>query len=112
MVLIPNFNDPSLQVERGLCMHSTRYFIEDKRPFSEDAWSHRTAIYLKLAGELSNSRWEGFYAGLAFSEGVREKLSECSKPVETWTDDPNEYFIVGSDPIEEESVEEESIEGE
>jgi len=49
---------------------------------------------------------------LEFSEGVREKLDECSKPVETWTDDPNEYFIVGSDPVEEESVEEESFEEE
>ena len=64
-------------------------------------------LMLKLVGELTNSRWGGFYAGLAFSQDVQEKLSECSKPVETWTDDPNEYFIVGSDPVEEESVEEE-----
>lgn len=83
-------------------MHSTGYLIEDRRSFSEKYWGHRTAIYLKLIKELSNSRWENFYAALAFSEDVQEKMSECSKPVETWTDDPNEYFIFGSDPVEEE----------
>ena len=83
-------------------MHSTGHFIEDKRSFSEKFWGHRTAIYIKLVKELSNSRWESFYAGLAYSENVQEKLNECSKPVETWTNNPDEYFIAGSDPIEEE----------
>ena len=83
-------------------MHSTGYFIEDRRPFSEKFWGHRTAIYVKLVKELSDSKWEAFYAALAYSEGVQEKLSECSKPAETWTNDPNDYFIVGSDPVEEE----------
>ena len=33
---------------------------------------------------------------------MEEKLKEFSRPVEHWTDNPDEYFIVGSDPAEEE----------
>ena len=83
-------------------MHSTGYFIDDKRPFSEKNWSGRTEIYIKLIKELSNSRWDGFYAGLACTADIEEKLDECSRPAGTWTNDLNEYFIVGSDPVEEE----------
>ena len=91
-----------LQVERGLLMHSTGYYIKDERPFSEKFWGHRMVIYIKLAKELSDSRWDGIYAGLAYTEEIHKKLRECSKPVEQWTDDPNEYFIVGSDPVDAE----------
>jgi len=34
-------------------------------------------------------------------EDVQDKLKEFSKPAEQWTDDPDEYIIVGSDPPEE-----------
>ena len=88
-------------------MHSTGHFIEDKRSFSEKNWTHRTEIYIKLAKELSGSRWEGFYAGLAYSEGVEKRLRECRKPTETWVNDPDEYFIVGSDPVGEDVEDEE-----
>jgi len=83
-------------------MHSTGYFIDDKRPFSEKNWAYRTEIYIKLIKELSDSWWDGFYAGLACTAGIEEKLDECSRPAWTWTNDPNEHFIVGSDSVEEE----------
>lgn len=81
-------------------MHSTGHFVEDKRAFSEKLWGHRTAIYIKLAKQLSNSQWNSFYAGMAYTEGIHEKFKEFRQPVEHWTDDPDEYFIVGSDPPE------------
>ena len=83
-------------------MHSTGYFVEDKLPFSEKFWGHRTAVYIKLATQLSPSQWNSFYGGLKYTEGVQEKLKEFSRPVEHWTDDPEEYFVVGSDPAEAE----------
>ena len=79
-------------------MHSTGYFIEDKQPFSEKFWGHRTAIYIKLAKELTASQWNSFYAGLEYSGNIHEKMDEFSKPVEHWTDNPDEYFLVESDP--------------
>ena len=82
-------------------MHSTGYFVKDKRPFSEKFWGHRTAIYLKLVTGLPDSRWDSFYAALAYTEDIHEKLSEF-RPVEHWTDNPDEYFIMGSDPVEAE----------
>ena len=42
--------------------------------------------------------------GLVHSEGVHEKLSEWGKPAETWSNDPNGYFIVRSDLVEEEQI--------
>jgi len=90
------------QVERALLMHSTGFYIKDERAFSEKFWGHRTAIYVKLAKEISDSRWDSFYAALAYTEGVHEKMSEFSRPVEHWTDNPDEYFIVGSDPVDAE----------
>ena len=90
------------QVERGLLMHSTGFYIKDERAFSEKFWGHRTAIYVKLAKEISDSRWESFYMALAHTEEVHEKMSEFSKPVEHWTDNPDEYYIVGSDPVDAE----------
>ena len=83
-------------------MHSTGYFIKDDCPFSKKFWGHRTAIYLKLVKELSSSKWNGFNGVLANAKGIQEKLKECSKPVERWTNDPEEYFIVDSDPAEPE----------
>ena len=73
-----------------------------KHPFSEKFWGHRTVVYVKLAKELSDSQWDSFYAGLELAEGVEGKRKEFSRPVEHWTDDPEEYFIVGSDPAEAE----------
>lgn len=81
-------------------MHSTGYFVEDKRPFSDKLWGHRSAIYVKLAGELTDSQWTGFYGGLEFTDGINEKMREFRKPVEEWTNDPDAYQMVASDPIE------------
>jgi len=83
-------------------MHSTGYFIEDKRPFSEKFWGHRTAIYIKLAKDLSASQWKNFYGALSYTGDIQGKLEEYGRPVEHWTDNPDEYFIMGSDPVEEE----------
>jgi len=51
---------------------------------------------------LSVPQWNNFYAALGVAGEVQEKLKDFSKPVEHWTDDPDEYFIVGSDPAEAE----------
>ena len=83
-------------------MHSTGRFIQDKRPFSEKNWGHRTAIYVKLVKDLSKSSWTNFYLALSFAGDMQEKLKEFSHPVEHWTDDPDEYFIMESDPIKAE----------
>ena len=86
-VLIPSFNNPFLQVERTLCMHSTGYFIEDKRSFSEKFWGHRTAIYIKLVMEPSDSRWGSFHAALSYSEDVQEKVErvqQASRDLDQW----------------------------
>jgi hypothetical protein len=90
-----------LQVERALTAHSTGHFIEDHRPFSEKAWGHRTPIYLGLAKKMSAAQWAGFYGMLRTHENIKSQLEEYNKPTEQWTDDPNEYFIVGSDSEEE-----------
>ena len=81
-------------------MHSTGTYIQDKRPFSEKFWGHRTAIYVKLVKDLSITQWNNFYAGLGFAGEMEEKFNEFSRPVEHWTDNPDEYFIAGSDPVE------------
>ena len=86
-------------------MHSTGYYIEDKRPFAEKTWGHRTAIYVKLAKGLSHSQWTGIFGGLEYTQGLQEKLNEFSKPVENWTDNPEDYFIVLSDPPDTEAEE-------
>jgi len=81
-------------------MHSTGYFIEDSRPFSEKVWGCRTAIYLKLTQEMTAAQWGKLYDMLRVQEDIQEKLKDASKPTKHWTDDPEEYFIVGSDPPE------------
>jgi len=83
-------------------MHSSGYFIEDKRPFSEKFWGHRTAIYVKLTKDLSTSQWKNFYGALSYTGDIQGKLQEYGRPVEHWTDNPDEYFIMESDPVEEE----------
>jgi hypothetical protein len=88
-------------------MHSTGFYIESKRAFSERNWNHRTPIYLKLVKGLSAGEWKKFYAALGQVEESREKLREFSHPVERWADDPEEYTMRGSDPAEEEEEEEE-----
>ena len=90
-----------LQVDRALSAHSIGHFVEDPRPFSEKAWGHRTPIYLKLAKKMSAAQWAGFYGMLHTHEKIKNQLEEYSKPAEQWTDDPDEYFIVGSDSEEE-----------
>ena len=90
------------QVERALLMHSTGYLIEDNHPFSEKYWGHWTTIYIKLARELSDSQWNSLYESLEITEGINKKMSEFSKPVECWTDNPDDYHIVASDPPEAE----------
>jgi len=83
-------------------MHSTGFLIEDKCPFSEKNWGHRTSIYAKLAQDMMPPQWNRFYDGLRYTGGFHEKMQEFSRPAEEWTDDPNEYIIIESDPIEEE----------
>jgi hypothetical protein len=39
--------------------------------------------------------------GLGYSGEVQDKLNEFSKPVEHWTDNPDQYFIIRSDAEEE-----------
>ena len=96
--LLPGF----LQVERALSMHTLGYFIKGRRSFSEKSWGNRTAVYLKLARDMTATQWVGFYGMLRVHEDIQDKLKEFSKPAEQWTDDPSKYFITGSDPAEEE----------
>ena len=93
-------------------MHSTGTFIRDQRAFSENNWGHRTAVYAKLAGDMTPSQWDSFYAGLGYAGHISDKLKECSQPVQNWTDDPDEYRIIGSDPVEEDEVMDEGHEHE
>ena len=55
-------------------------------------------IYIKLAKGLSNSKWDGFNGALASAQDIQGKLKMCSKPVEHWTSDLEEYFIIASNP--------------
>lgn len=93
-------------------MHSTGTFIRDQRAFSENNWGHRTAVYAKLAGDMTPSQWDSFYAGLGYAGHISDKLKECSQPVQNWTDDPDEYRIIGSDPVEEDEAMDEGHEDE
>ena len=81
-------------------MHSTGTFIRDQRAFSENNWGHRTTVYAKLVGDMTPSQWDNFYAGLGYAEQISDKLKECSRPVQNWTDDPDQYRLIGSDPVE------------
>lgn len=83
-------------------MHTLGYFIKGRQSFSEKSWGHRTAVYMKLAKDMTATRWARFYGMLRVHEDIQTKLKEFSKPAEQWTDDPKEYFIAGSDPPEEE----------
>jgi len=89
------------QVERALSMHALGYFVRGRRSFSEKNWGHRTAVYLKLAKDMNAAQWARFYGMLRVHEDIKNRLDESNKPAEPWTDDPGEYFIVGSDPPDE-----------
>ena len=94
-------------------MHSTGYFIQDDHSFSNQGWGTRTAIYVKLAKELSDLKWDNIYKAMHSAEVVQEKLGRFSRPVENWTDNPENYHIISSDsPKEEEQLEEEEEEEE
>ena len=82
-------------------MHAQGFFIKNHQSFSEKSWGHRTAVYLKLAKDMTAAQWAPFYGMLRVHEDIQDKLKEFSKPAEQWTDDPDKYFIVGSDPPEE-----------
>ena len=90
-----------MQVEHALSMHTLGFFIKGRQSFSEKSWGNRTAVYLKLAKDMTTAQWAGFYGMLRVHEDIQDKLKEFSKPAERWTNDPNEYFIAGSDPAEE-----------
>ena len=81
-------------------MHTLGHFVEDGHSFSEKTWGHRTAVYLKLAKDMNAAQWEGFYGMLRVHEGIQEKMEESIKPAEHWSNDPDEYFILGSEPEE------------
>ena len=98
LTMLPITDMTLLQVKRAFFMHSTGHFIKDNCPFPEKFWGHQMAIYVKLTKGLSSSKWDGFNGTLAFAQGFQDKLKECSKPVKCWTDDPDEYFIIVSDP--------------
>ena len=57
------------------------------------------SYYIKLVNELSASKWSGFNRALETSQSIQDQLDEY-RPVERWTDDPEQYFIMGSDPAE------------
>ena len=82
-------------------MHTLGQFVEDTCPFSEKYWGPQTAVYVKLAKDMTSAQWTGFYHMLHIHEDIQEKMEEFSKLAERWTDDPDEYFIMGSDPPEE-----------
>ena len=92
----------SPQVEQALSMHSSGFLIKSRHSFSEKSCGPQTAIYLKLANDMTAAQWAGFYGKLRVHEGIQDSLEEDSKPAGQWTDDPDQYFIVGSDPLEEE----------
>jgi hypothetical protein len=50
---------------------------------------------------MTAAQWARFYDTLRVHEKIEDKLKEFKKPVEQWTNDPEEYFITGSDPIHE-----------
>ena len=49
---------------------------------------------------MTATQWGKFYDMLCVHEDIQEKLKDYNKPAEHWTDDPEEYFIIESDPPE------------
>ena len=82
-------------------MHALGSYIKGRGSFSKKYWGNRTPVYLKLAQDMTNSQWDRLYGMLHTNESILEELRDCSKPAEEWTDNPDEYFIVASDPLEE-----------
>ena len=88
-------------------MHKTGMFILDSSTFSEKGWGKDTAIYLKLINDLSEPWWEAFYSALKTTAEIVDELKEYSKanPDRHPQDEPEDYHIQDSDPIEpDESV--------
>ena len=83
-------------------MHTLGFYVKDHRSFSKKAWGHRTPIYLKLAKNMSATQWAQFYSMLHVHKKIEDGLKEFSKPAEPWTNNPDEYFIVGSNLLKEE----------
>jgi hypothetical protein len=90
------------QVERALAAHSMGFYIKSRGSFSEASCGPRTAIYVKLAKDMSASQWAAFYGMLHVHEDIEYRLKEFSnKPAdEEWADDPEQYFIAESDPAD------------
>jgi hypothetical protein len=67
------------QVARALQMHKTGVFVLNPTAFSEKDFGNDTAIYLKLIGELSDSRWTASYSGLEFTGKIEDELRKFPK---------------------------------
>ena len=50
---------------------------------------------------MTSAQWVVFYCMLRVHEDIQEQMEEFSKPAKRWTNDPDEYFIMGSDLPEE-----------
>jgi hypothetical protein len=81
-------------------MHTLGFFIKSRDSFSEKFWGHRTPVYVKLVKDMTAAQWARFFDMLRVHEKIEDKLKEFNKPAEQWTNDPEEYFITGSDPID------------
>ena len=82
-------------------MHTLGHLIKDGRLFLEKHWGQWTTVYLKLAKDMTSAQWVVFYCMLRVHEDIQEQMEEFSKPAKRWTNDPDEYFIMGSDLPEE-----------
>jgi hypothetical protein len=82
-------------------MHSLGFYVRARSSFSEVSCGLRTAIYLKLANDMTPSQWAAFYRMLRLHEDIDYKMREHAKqPASGWTDDPSQYFIGGSDSVD------------
>ena len=92
---------PVSQIEHALSMHALGFYVKDHHSFPEKFWGHQTPVYLKLAKEMSATQWAQLYSMLHIHKKIQDRLKEFSKPAKLWTSNPNEYFIAGSNPLEE-----------
>ena len=83
-------------------MYKSGVFVPDSTAFCEKDWGKDTAIYLKLINELSESRWEAIYSALKTTADLVNGLKEYSKanPDRLEQDNPEEYHIQDSDPVD------------
>ena len=93
-------------------MHKTGVFVLDSTPFSEKDWGKETAIYTKLINELSESRWTAIYSALKVTAAIVDELKECSKANadRPEQDEPEDYHIQDSDPIDPTAREDADVE--